>query len=202
MADYTPRNELVCEKTGISVKLPTFAVDTEPIYSKPDYSGGSRGHFPIALDPELSTQSLEEGIRSHQSQRCHLRRTRFAFRVIVHSDSRGMRMLRIARSSGISIPLTTHTPHPPTARTSEMRRHDAYFLHLLRAQSWANSELSRMHGARNTCLSVYANQRIPAAPMTSNRALPWLPKKSSNPLDEAQKPYYCGTSHHHQRRLA
>jgi hypothetical protein len=57
-------------------------------------------------------------------------------------------------------------------------------------------------GAHNTCLSVYANQRIPAAPMTSNRALPWLPKKSSNPLDEAQKPYYCGNSNHHQRRLA
>ena len=61
---------------------------------------------------------------------------------------------------------------------------------------------SRARGARNTCLSVYANQRIPAAPMTTNRALPWLPKKSSNPLDEAQKPYYCGISHHHQRRLA
>ena len=90
----------------------------------------------------------------------------------------------------------------PIAPGTQMRRHDTYFLHLLRAQSWPNSELSRMHGGPNTCLSVYANQRIPAAPMTSNRALPWLPKKSSNPLDEAQKPYYCGTSHHHQRRLA
>jgi hypothetical protein len=62
-----------------------------------------------------------------------------------------------------------------------MRRHDTYFLPLLRAQSWANSELSRMHGGPQHMSSVYANQRIPAAPMTSNRALPWLPKKSSNP---------------------
>ncbi len=64
-----------------------------------------------------------------------------------------------------------------------------------------NSKLSRMYEARNTRLSVYAKQRIPAALMTSNRALPWLPKKSSNPLDEAQKPYYCESSHPHQRRL-
>jgi hypothetical protein len=40
------------------------------------------------------------------------------------------------------------------------------------------------------------------APMISNRALPWLPKKSSNALDEAPKPYYCGNSHYHQSRLA
>jgi hypothetical protein len=28
---------------------------------------------------------------------------------------------------------------------AQMRRHDTYFLHLLRAQSWADSELTRMH---------------------------------------------------------
>lgn len=38
--------------------------------------------------------------------------------------------------------------------------------------------------------------------MIRDRALPWLPKKSYNSLDEAQKPYYCGNSHYHQRRLA
>jgi hypothetical protein len=32
-----------------------------------------------------------------------------------------------------------------------MRRHDSYFLHLFRAQSWANSELSRMHGGPYPC---------------------------------------------------
>ena len=31
--------------------------------------------------------------------------------------------------------------------------------------------------------------------MISNRALPWLPKKSSSPLDEVQKPYYCESNY-------
>jgi hypothetical protein len=31
-------------------------------------------------------------------------------------------------------------------KCGQRRRHDTYFLHLFRAQSWANSELRRMNG--------------------------------------------------------
>ena len=34
----------------------------------------------------------------------------------------------------------------PMDTWAQLRRHDTYFLHLPRALSWANSELSRMHG--------------------------------------------------------
>jgi hypothetical protein len=44
-----------------------YAVDEYVTNMWSDFSGGSRDHFLIALHPELSTQSLEEGIRGHQS---------------------------------------------------------------------------------------------------------------------------------------
>src|SRR5882757_6568546 len=39
------------------------------------------------------------------------------------------------------------------------------------------------------------------APWCKKR-LPWLPNKSSNPLDAGQKPYYCGSKNKRRSRLA
>ena len=69
---------------------------------------------------------------------------------------------------------------------------------------WGNTTIPippQQHHPRHAS-SCVRRVTVTTAPIISNRALPWLPKKSSNPLDEPQNPYYCGSSHHRRRRLA